>query len=247
MKDKRSFKERGITLIALVITIVVLLILAGVTINAVFSDSGIIKKAQQAQNKANESVQKDMEQINAVENWMNSYTNTTDSTKPSTPGGGEISGIIDIPNASADKGNVKISTVKEDMYYVDLQRIVEKLNGTSRTSTVKAAFGEDLPSSTNLYGQEGIKRKNIDLDDYKFLSPVLDIKIDYTATEDNPVKITFVANNMTDNMTVDILYYCNEHGWEVIEGEKISGNQVEGYLHSSGAGIPGALIYKVSN
>ena len=74
MKNKRILKERGITLIALVVTIVVLLILAGVTINAVFSDSGIIKKAQDAQNKANESVQKDMEQINALENWLNENT-----------------------------------------------------------------------------------------------------------------------------------------------------------------------------
>ena len=75
MKNKRNyFKEKGITLIALVVTIVVLLILAGVTINAVFSDSGIIKKAQEAQDKANESVQKDMEQINALENWLNEHT-----------------------------------------------------------------------------------------------------------------------------------------------------------------------------
>lgn len=69
---RRNYSNQtGITLIALVVTIVVLLILAGVTINAVFSDSGIIKKAQDAQNKANESIQKDMEQINALENWLN--------------------------------------------------------------------------------------------------------------------------------------------------------------------------------
>ena len=80
MKDQRNYlRERGITLIALVVTIVVLLILAGVNINAVFSDSGIIKKAQEAQNKANESVQKDMEQINALENWLNE--NTGESNK----------------------------------------------------------------------------------------------------------------------------------------------------------------------
>ena len=72
---KRNYSNQaGITLIALVVTIVVLLILAGVTINAVFSDRGIIKKAQDAQNKANESVQKDMEQINALENWLNENT-----------------------------------------------------------------------------------------------------------------------------------------------------------------------------
>ena len=41
-------KERGITLIALVITIIVLLILAGITINTLVGDSGIITKAQEA-------------------------------------------------------------------------------------------------------------------------------------------------------------------------------------------------------
>lgn len=44
-------EKKGITLIALVVTIVVLLILAGVSINAIFSDSGILNRAQTAQNK----------------------------------------------------------------------------------------------------------------------------------------------------------------------------------------------------
>ena len=42
--------NRGITLIALVITIIVLLILAGVTINMVLGDDGIIQNAQTAKN-----------------------------------------------------------------------------------------------------------------------------------------------------------------------------------------------------
>ena len=83
MKNKRNLKEKGITLIALIVTIVVLLILAGVTINAVFSDSGIIKKAQEAQNKANESVQKDMNEINALENWLNENIGENNSDKES--------------------------------------------------------------------------------------------------------------------------------------------------------------------
>lgn len=48
-KIKRSYlKQRGITLIALVVTIVVLLILAGVSINALFGNNGIISRAQDA-------------------------------------------------------------------------------------------------------------------------------------------------------------------------------------------------------
>lgn len=41
-------KERGITLVALVVTIVVLLILAGVAISLVLGDNGIINKAKAA-------------------------------------------------------------------------------------------------------------------------------------------------------------------------------------------------------
>ena len=41
-------KERGITLVALVITIIVLLILAGVTINLTLGERGIFRTAQKA-------------------------------------------------------------------------------------------------------------------------------------------------------------------------------------------------------
>ena len=42
-------KERGITLVALVVTIVVLLILAGVSISMVLGNNGIVTKAQSSQ------------------------------------------------------------------------------------------------------------------------------------------------------------------------------------------------------
>ena len=56
-KNKNNFLKRsnGITLIALVVTIIVLIILAGISINLILGDNGIITKAQeakQAQEKA---------------------------------------------------------------------------------------------------------------------------------------------------------------------------------------------------
>ena len=53
---------RGITLIALVITIIVLLILAGVTINALSGENGILKRATQAKSKTGRA--NALEQIN---------------------------------------------------------------------------------------------------------------------------------------------------------------------------------------
>lgn len=47
-KMERVRGKRGITLIALVVTIVVLLILAGITISLVFSENGVVTKAKEA-------------------------------------------------------------------------------------------------------------------------------------------------------------------------------------------------------
>ena len=46
MNKKSLRKERGITIIALVITIIVLIILAGISIAAITGDEGIIKKGR---------------------------------------------------------------------------------------------------------------------------------------------------------------------------------------------------------
>ena len=46
--QKQKNKETGITLIALVVTIIVLIILAGVSINMLVGENGIITKAQEA-------------------------------------------------------------------------------------------------------------------------------------------------------------------------------------------------------
>ena len=51
-------KEKGITLIALVITVVILIILATVTLNVVLGEGGLIQRAQQAK-ELTEQVQKD--------------------------------------------------------------------------------------------------------------------------------------------------------------------------------------------
>lgn len=37
-------KQKGITLVALIVTVVILIILAGVSLNLAFSDNGLIKK-----------------------------------------------------------------------------------------------------------------------------------------------------------------------------------------------------------
>lgn len=52
---KRNRQEKGITLIALVITVIVLLILAGVAINAITGDNGVMNKTQIAVEETNKA------------------------------------------------------------------------------------------------------------------------------------------------------------------------------------------------
>ena len=67
LKTNNKRTQKGITLIALVVTIVVLLILAGVSLNAIFSENGIINRAKDAQNKMDQATQNDMTGLNELD------------------------------------------------------------------------------------------------------------------------------------------------------------------------------------
>lgn len=64
----------AITLIALIITVIVLLILAGVTLNMLMGENGIINKAQLAKEKTNESQEQEMENLKNLENEITTRT-----------------------------------------------------------------------------------------------------------------------------------------------------------------------------
>ena len=64
---KRTKEKRGITLIALIITIIVLLILAGVTISMVVGDNGVLTQAQKAKIKTEKAKDEELRGLTAAE------------------------------------------------------------------------------------------------------------------------------------------------------------------------------------
>lgn len=74
----KKTKEQGITLIALVVTIIVLLILAGVTISLVLGQNGIFGKAQIAADRTNEGQELDQVKLAVLEARTNSIVDGTD-------------------------------------------------------------------------------------------------------------------------------------------------------------------------
>ena len=73
--ERKMKEKRGITLIALVVTIVVLLILAGITINMLFSNGGIFKTAQDAANAWNEATINEQESLNNLADQIGNLVN----------------------------------------------------------------------------------------------------------------------------------------------------------------------------
>ena len=83
-------KNKGITLVALVVTIVVLLILAGVSINLVLGDNGIIAKAQEAKTKQAEASENDLKGMNGLIEQMESTLNGGSSDNKEDDGLGKL-------------------------------------------------------------------------------------------------------------------------------------------------------------
>ena len=153
-KNKRNYlKEKGITLIALVVTIVVLLILAGVSLNAIFSENGIIKRAQDAQNKMNNAQESDLNALNDLDKWINNQVNGT--TGGNTTGGNDNPSTT--PKISTLVGKVVDKNTKaEDAYGNKITipkgfKILEH-NPTSNTGAVTYNYtnleetGEHIPA-----------------------------------------------------------------------------------------------------
>ena len=92
MKTKEM---KGITLVALVITIVVLLILAGVSINTVLGDDGIIKKAKEAAEATKRaSAEEEMNRL-VLEYQLASKDETLESFLQEKVTEGRINGVTD--------------------------------------------------------------------------------------------------------------------------------------------------------
>ena len=151
----RSYQSQtGITLIALVVIIVVLLILAGVSINALFRDSGTIKKGQEAQNTMDKAKENGEKGINELTNWTENQANETI--------GGGTTGEDDTqttPKVSTLIGKVVTKNTKvEDAYgnKITIPKGFKILShGTAAGSATYTYSGDNIPAV-----QDGIVIEN---------------------------------------------------------------------------------------
>ncbi|MCI9247217.1 MAG: hypothetical protein HFJ30_08980, partial [Clostridia bacterium] len=104
---------------ALVVTVVILLILAGITLTYVFGDNGIIKLAQKAKNETEAGMQKEQDELGNLVNMLkDEYGNST--------GGGNNGGNGDNTTNPPDQPEPPV----DDQTVED---IVDKIQDTNTT------------------------------------------------------------------------------------------------------------------
>ncbi len=84
MNLNKTTTNKGITLIALIITVIVLLILAGTAVSIAINGGDIFSKAAEARNQWNSAVATEETKINEVWNILNTMTSGTNPT-PALP------------------------------------------------------------------------------------------------------------------------------------------------------------------
>ena len=119
-KQKTTNKEGGITLIALIITIIVLVILAAVTLNSIFGNNIIGLATNGAINYAEEQ-QKELGMLNNVSDILSDFLG--DSNKPMAPS----------VTLSGDKGN-------NNIYTSDVTANISINRGVETTGTIKLHY-----------------------------------------------------------------------------------------------------------
>jgi hypothetical protein len=133
-------KEKGITLIALVVTIVVLLILAGVSTNILFSDSGLIEKAQNSGLKIRAA---QVEEV--VANWKQSNFINTSINESKEDADKMLEDLISkklVTEDEIDREQEKIiikkkdGTIVKEISYSDVEIVISKTPEKEKSGTV---------------------------------------------------------------------------------------------------------------
>ena len=169
-------KNKGITLVALVVTIVVLLILAGVSINLVLGNNGIIAKAKDAETKSAEASQNDLKGMNGLVSEMEGALAGNGSTGSGSGNGGA-------GGSGADTKVPAEATAETAPYFPD--NTFTKKEGTIDTGLViQDASGNEyvwvvVPRTTAVYATTGLGKTTFTDADYTSIEN--DLK-EYTKT-----------------------------------------------------------------
>ena len=142
--------EKGITLIALIITIIVLLILAGVTIALVIGDNGILSRAKDAKNTTDAAQKQENTTLEQYNTEINKYISNGGSSE-TIPANTALSTLQS--NGKMDLLREKRVTINQDEYTVLYCKqdgtVVMACDNSMGTINIGSNYNSNVPAGIN--------------------------------------------------------------------------------------------------
>ena len=148
--NQKLKNKRGITLIALVVTIVVLLILAGVSISLILDNNGIIQKSKDAKREYVQARANEQADLDKVDSWIDNVLNAPDVVEPEN--------IDDWIYTEEDDGTITLNCYKGGdtevviPNYINgmpVKKIEYDYNGIDRKNAGLTFWGENICEDTD--------------------------------------------------------------------------------------------------
>ena len=139
-REKEIFTNRGITLVALIITIIVLLILAGVSLSFVFN-GGILDKAQQAVDKYQNESEKEQDILDKIDKYLENELGGGTGGGTDTPGGPDDTDVPAVDSNGLATENTTITTDDPNVQIVIPKGFAPVILQTGRTDSLPGENG----------------------------------------------------------------------------------------------------------
>ena len=186
----------GITLIALIITVIVMLILAGVAISVLTDDGGLFEKTRGAAEAYENSAEKEAKQIDDLMNNIDQYLAGIPTSKPETDG--SWNGTINTP---------KLATGMTAVYWNDGGQEIELTSSSSKSEwnkwynyTAQTGSTETAGSGTSKWANAITKDKNGNVTGYWVWIPRYEYKL---TTSSKTIDINFISTKTTTPSSSD--------------------------------------------
>ena len=210
MINKNKFGEsKAVTLIALVITIIVLLILAGVAIAMLTGENGIISKAMQAKTKTEDSKETEEAGLKEIENYINGKSaeaGVVVQDLKSIKGDGTEGEVI---GEKVSDGAGGVVPIPSGFYYV---------GGIAKSGTV---ISDNLADKDKYKGQE-VVGTNLSGNQFVFI-PVNGIDLKYEQDHKYDGKYEYAY-------TTELSGYTSQSDWSDDSGESTSVKNYGGFF-----------------
>ena len=196
--------ERGITIITLAVTIIVMLILSAVAINVGIGEDGIINRAENAVDKYKEAAQNEKEAMDSISSQLDDILSGIDNPVEDI----DESPVIEIIGWNSTGGIVTLE-VKEG-YKAEYQIEGEEWSNYTEGSQITVENGKKI--SVRYYTDEGIKGKIASKIIRDEIAPNIEVSIEEQTSSTIKVKATAEDKEMGIDEELGYKYYIRKTG-----------------------------------